>query len=110
MNKLGSLILNRFDYSRMRVAGCNNGDAGVEIQVAIAIDIPNFAAQAVIHHKRVHAAGNRSQHLIVAADHLLGLRAGPLSHDLICTCLRHASLLALRASMNVEDTLKFYLF
>ena len=59
----------------MRVAGCDNGDAGVEIQETITIHILDNGAFTAGHDKRIAASIGRRHDFRVAFDDAPGIRA-----------------------------------
>ena len=47
------LLLNRLHHPRMAVAGGDHGDAGVEIQEPVAVDVLDDRAFAALRHQRI---------------------------------------------------------
>ena len=60
----------------MGVAGGDDGDPGVEVQEAVAIDIFDDTPATAPDDQRVHAGQRRTRHCFVARDDRGGLRAG----------------------------------
>ena len=52
----------------MGVTGGDDGDAGVEVEEAVAVDVLDDAAAAAAHDERVHARERRARHRLVAGD------------------------------------------
>ena len=66
---------------RMGVAGGVDGDAGVEVEEAVAVDVLDHAAGAAPHDERVDAGQRRAGDALVALDDAAGERAGQLGED-----------------------------
>jgi hypothetical protein len=66
MDEFCGLLLDGLDDFGMRVAGGKHGDAGGEINVAVAVHVPTFSALAMIHDERVIAWVGRRRVLLVA--------------------------------------------
>ena len=69
------LLLDRGHHPRMGVAGGDDGDASREVEEAVAVDIRDPAARAVIHHEGVRAREAGRHRLGVAGDQIGGLRS-----------------------------------
>jgi hypothetical protein len=55
VDELFGLILDGLNHGRVAVAGGAHRNAGGEVEIAVAIDIPDFGAAATIHDKRIVA-------------------------------------------------------
>jgi len=78
VNKLLGLLLDGFDHGRVTVARGADGDAGGEVQEAVAVHVPGFAAAAVVHDEPIIArigGGNRGR---IARQDLARLWAGDI--------------------------------
>ena len=71
----------RRDDLRVRMAGAADGDAGDEVQEAVAVDVPDLGAAAVRHHERVVARIGRRDDGRVAGEQRPGLGSGQLGLD-----------------------------
>ncbi len=60
----------------MGVAGGDDGDSGVEVEEAVAVDVLDDAAAAAPHDQRVDPGERRAGHGLVARDDRGGVRAG----------------------------------
>ncbi len=74
-------VLDRGHHVRVRVAGRGHGDAGGEVQEAVAVDVPGFDPLAVRDHERVLARVGRRHDAKVALDDRARLRPRQLAAD-----------------------------
>ena len=68
MQEFVGLVFDGFDHGRMAVAGIGDSDTGGEVDIAAAVDIPDFRTAAVIHDEGVAAGIGRRQVGGVAFD------------------------------------------
>jgi hypothetical protein len=61
---------------RMGMAGSDDGDPGVEVEEAVAVDVLDQAASATPHDERIDPGQRRAGHCLVARDDGGGDRAG----------------------------------
>ena len=65
----------------MGVAGGDHGDAGVEVEEPVPVEVLQDAASTAPHDQRVHPGQRRAGHGLVAGDDLAGTRAGELGDE-----------------------------
>src|SRR5689334_15676292 len=94
MNKACRLLLNSLHNAWMAMAGRYDGNAGVEVQIMITIDIPDITSPPSIDDKGIHPPGYRREHFSITCDDCLGSRTRPLRHNVIGYRLCHTGLLA----------------
>ncbi len=76
VNKAVRLLLNGRDDFGVAVAGGGDGDAGSEVDEAVAVHVPDLGALAVVHHKGVGTWIRRRDDDGVSFEDLAGLRTG----------------------------------
>src|SRR5208283_694552 len=82
MNEPISGVLDRLNHDRMTVPGAAHGNAGGEIQEAIAVHVPHLRPLAVGHHEGVIAGIGGRDHQRIARQQLARLRARQIGLDM----------------------------
>jgi len=75
VDQAGGLPLNRFDHRGVAVSGSDNGNAGIEIEEAVAVNVSNDGSFGVIDDKRIATGVRRRQHRGVAFDNAARARS-----------------------------------